>query len=69
MTDASFILTPTELVQRWRNRVSVRTLANWRSNSNGPRYVKISGRVGYKLADVAAWEGKRTVGGTGDYRS
>lgn len=67
MQTAKRYLSPQELVARWDHRVSVRTLANWRSQSTGPTYVKIGGRVAYKNEDVGAWEEKRTVAGTSDY--
>ncbi|GJE46131.1 helix-turn-helix transcriptional regulator [Methylobacterium soli] len=61
------VLRPHDLVERWGGIVSVRTLANWRSQSIGPRYVKYGGRIGYKEKDVLEWENKRTVEGTSDY--
>lgn len=61
--------TPKELVVRWENRISVRTLANWRSQSSGPKYVKIGGRIVYKIEDVVAWENSRTVSGTCEYQA
>lgn len=35
--------------------VSVRTLANWRSEGRGPAYVRIDNRTKYDLADVEAY--------------
>lgn len=61
------ILTPDELVSRWNNRVSARTLANWRSQSTGPKYIKLGGRIIYKLSMIEEFEDKRTVSGTADY--
>ena len=31
------------------------TLANWRWNGGGPRYLKVGGRVRYRLHDLAEW--------------
>uniref|UniRef100_A0AAU6W289 Helix-turn-helix domain-containing protein n=1 Tax=Pseudomonas phage Touem01 TaxID=3138548 RepID=A0AAU6W289_9VIRU len=62
-------LSPTELVDRWDQRVSTRTLANWRSQSSGPRYIKIGGRVAYRIEDITKWEDARTVGGTCEYQA
>ena len=31
------------------------TLANWRWTGCGPRYLKVGGRVRYRLHDLAAW--------------
>lgn len=46
-------LTPEELSKRWSGVVSVRTLANWRSSGSvGLRYIKIGGRVVYRVSDV-----------------
>ena len=61
------LLTPQELVTRWHNIVSTRTLANWRSQATGPKYIKIGGRIVYPVEVVEEWERKRTVGGTADY--
>lgn len=62
MTDdeiKSDLITPRELVERYRRCISERTLANWRSNGEGPRFVKIGGRVMYSLAAVMDWEKTR----------
>jgi hypothetical protein len=42
------------LAERWR--VSTRTLEQWRWQGKGPRYLKIGGRVVYRLEDVEAFE-------------
>ena len=31
------------------------TLANWRWTGGGPRYLKVGGRVRYRLFDLAEW--------------
>jgi hypothetical protein len=49
-------LTPAQLMQRWQGQVASATLATWRSRNLGPPYVKVGGRVLYRVADVAAWE-------------
>jgi Helix-turn-helix domain len=54
-------LTPKELAERYRDTISPRTLANWRSQKVGPSYVKIGGRVLYSLSSVIAWEMTRHV--------
>jgi hypothetical protein len=53
-------LTSSQLVARWLGQVTSATLATWRSRGNGPKFVKVGGRVLYRLADVAAWEAKNT---------
>ena len=42
------------LAERWR--VSKRTLEQWRWQGKGPKYLKIGGRVAYRLADIEAFE-------------
>lgn len=54
-------LTPKELIQRYKNAITLRTLANWRSTGEGPEYTKIGGRVLYALSRVMQWESKRTI--------
>ena len=43
-----------DLARRWR--LSPRTLERWRWHGIGPCYLKIGGRVVYRLADVEAFE-------------
>lgn len=52
-----------DLARRWR--ISERTLERWRWLKLGPRYLKIGGRVVYRLEDVEAYEAAqlRQVGG------
>jgi len=50
-------LDQTELSRRWR--VSPRTLERWRWLHKGPAYLKIGGRVIYRLDDVEAYEAQR----------
>lgn len=35
--------------------VAVQTLANWRSLRRGPKWVKVGGKVFYRLADLEAF--------------
>lgn len=42
------------LADRWQ--ISPRTLEQWRWQGKGPRYLKIGGRVVYRLLDVEAFE-------------
>lgn len=55
-------LTPKDLVARYKNVVTLRTLANWRSTGDGPQFTKIGGRVLYALSAVTAWEQRRRIG-------
>lgn len=38
--------------------LSVRTIQRWRWAGRGPSYLKLGGRVVYRLADVEDWERK-----------
>jgi hypothetical protein len=46
-----------ELARRWR--LSARTLERWRWTGEGPRFLKVGGRVAYRVEDVEAWEAQR----------
>jgi hypothetical protein len=43
-----------ELSRRWS--ISPRTLERWRWLHQGPRYLKIGGRILYRLDDIEAYE-------------
>lgn len=43
-----------DLARRWR--ISERTLERWRWLREGPAYLKIGGRVAYRLEDIEAYE-------------
>lgn len=43
-----------DLSRRWN--ISHRTLERWRWLGEGPKYLKIGGRVVYRLADIEAYE-------------
>ncbi|GLS88932.1 hypothetical protein GCM10010873_39060 [Cypionkella aquatica] len=47
-------LNQTELAARWK--ISPRTLERWRWIGDGPRFLKIGGRVIYRIEDVEAFE-------------
>ncbi|WP_417487728.1 helix-turn-helix transcriptional regulator [Maricaulis sp.] len=47
--------------------ISPRTLRNWRTRGNGPKFVKISARcIRYRMRDLLAWSDKRTRRSTSD---
>ena len=46
-----------ELSRRWR--LSPRTLERWRYRGTGPQYLKVGGRVVYRLDDIEAFEARR----------
>jgi hypothetical protein len=50
-------LNQVELGRRWR--ISHRTLERWRWLKQGPRYLKIGGRVVYRLEDIEAYEAEQ----------
>jgi hypothetical protein len=57
----------TDLARRWR--ISPRTLERWRWLNQGPCYLKIGGRVAYRLEDIEAYETRQLqVAGAG-YRT
>ncbi|UYP68518.1 helix-turn-helix domain-containing protein [Thalassobacter stenotrophicus] len=47
-------LNQVELAARWK--ISPRTLERWRYTGDGPRFIKLGGRVIYRIADVEAFE-------------
>ena len=47
----------TDLANRWR--VSPRTLERWRFTGEGPQFIKIGGRVVYRLEDIEAFEARQ----------
>lgn len=49
-----------ELANRWR--ISPRTLERWRWLKQGPKYLKVGGRVVYRTADVEAFECRHAHG-------
>lgn len=60
-------LTPEEVSNRYRGRVAVRTLANWRCLGIGPKFSKIGGRILYPLTEIEAWESRCTAVSTAGY--
>jgi hypothetical protein len=48
------LLDQKELARRWR--LSHRTLERWRWLGQGPCFLKIGGRVVYRLEDIRAYE-------------
>jgi hypothetical protein len=46
-----------ELARRWN--VSPRTLERWRWLRQGPAYLKIGGRIAYRMKDVLVYEATR----------
>ena len=57
-------ITQTELARRWS--ISPRTLERWRWIGEGPRFLKIGGRVIYRLDEIEAFELRQTRSSTAD---
>ena len=56
-------LSSRELATRWG--VKPRTLEHWRSSGVGPKFLRLGGRVVYRLEDVEAYEEKHCYSSTG----
>lgn len=50
-------LNVSELAARWR--ISTKTPVRWRCQGTGPVYLKLQGRVLYRMRDVEAYEVRR----------
>ena len=50
-------LSQIELAARWN--LSPRTLERWRFTGEGPQYVKLGGRVVYRLEDIEGYEAEQ----------
>lgn len=46
--------------------VTPETLANWRYRGFGPRFIRVGGRVRYRLSDIATWLDDQTRTSTSD---
>ena len=46
-----------ELAQRWQ--ISEATLERWRSQRQGPQFLRLGGQVRYRLVDVESYERER----------
>jgi hypothetical protein len=66
---APIYLSPQELSARWEGRITVKTLANWRSDSagRGPRFKRFGNRILYLVADVETFEAESSFVSTRDY--
>ena len=50
-------LNQVEVARRWS--LSPRTLERWRWIGQGPQFLKVGGRVVYRLADIEAFEAEQ----------
>lgn len=48
-------------------QLNERTLENWRTYGRGPRYVKIGGRVRYRVSDLLSYLDESTRQSTGNH--
>jgi predicted site-specific integrase-resolvase len=55
-----------DLAARWT--ISARTLERWRWKGEGPAYLKIGGRVVYRIEDVLAYEQDRQRHSTAEHQ-
>jgi excisionase family DNA binding protein len=46
--------------------VTARTLANWRWQGRGPRFVRVGRKIRFRLSDLAAWLDTQTRASTTD---
>lgn len=60
MTPTIRHVTARGLAARWQ--VSLRTLERWRQTDRGPRWLRLEGRVLYRLEDVLAYEAAHLEG-------
>lgn len=60
----SSFLTPNSLASRWN--LAPNTLKQWRWNGRGPLYLKIGGRVLYRLNDIEQFEQQKLKHHTSD---
>ena len=54
-------LTPSEVVQRYRQQLTLGTLRNWRSKRIGPSYVRVGKSILYAAASLDEWDRANTV--------
>lgn len=57
-------LNQVEVARRWC--LSPKTLERWRWLGVGPPYLKLGGRVAYRIEDVMAWETERLTAPASD---
>lgn len=57
-------LSQSDVAARWA--ISPKTLERWRWLGCGPRYIKIGGRVVYRLEEIEAYEERQTRSSTAE---
>lgn len=66
--EAPEYLTVQELSDRYKGKISVNTLNNWRNLGVGPSFLKAGGKVLYPLDKLVEWEQRNTVKSTSEYK-
>ncbi len=56
ITKDTVYLSPDELMRRWRFKITLKTLSNWRSLKQGPSFVKQCGCPLYPIEAVLEYE-------------
>ena len=65
--EGKIYMTPAEVAVRFQGKISIRTLANWRSSGVSPPFTKVGGRILYPIKELLEWERNRTVKSTAQY--
>lgn len=60
-------LTPNEVCDRYKGKITLKTLANWRTTGGGPKFSRLGGRILYPELEVERWETRHTVSSTSEY--
>ena len=55
-----------QLAERWG--LSPKTLERWRVIGTGPKYIRLPGKVIYRLCDIEAYENECLVSSTAEFR-
>jgi hypothetical protein len=55
-----------QLAERWS--LSPKTLERWRVLGTGPKYIRLPGKVIYRLCDIEAYENECLVSSTAEFR-
>lgn len=56
-----------QLAKRWS--LSTATLERWRTKGIGPKFIRLPGRVIYRLCDIEAYENDCLASSTTEFRS
>ena len=65
--NAPGFLTPEEVSERYKGKITTGTLANWRCSGDGPPFTKTGGVILYPMAGLLNWEQQRTYRQTSEY--